>query len=99
MGDHLRADIERIRDSASRLATVKAEFDAAGKIGDRYRPFLGSGELAGKMDDFSNNWSYHREKLSGSIETLGTWCKAAADGYTGVDDQLAQALRDAESKG
>lgn len=98
MGDRLRADIDRIRQTADELRRIHDEFDHASSIVRSYRGFLGSGLLADRLDEFSDNWKIHREQLKGSLEKLAGLSKTAADAYDGVDHDLARALRDAMDK-
>jgi pyridoxal/pyridoxine/pyridoxamine kinase len=37
-----------------------------------YTPFYGSGDIAGAMDDFAGNWSYHRGKIVDSMNSLSS---------------------------
>ncbi len=93
MGDHLTADISRIREVSGRLTGLAGEFSQATTLAGSYAGCLGSLPLAGAFEDFASNWKIHRERLIGQLERAATLSKAAADGYQGTDEQLAAVLR------
>lgn len=44
------------------------------------------------MDDFQSDWSIHRKKLEGSIQTLLTMVTTTTGYFQQADRQLAEAL-------
>ncbi len=53
---------------------------------------LGSGELAGAMDDFVDNWKIHRDKLVASVEAHPKMATDSAEAYESTDEELAKEL-------
>jgi hypothetical protein len=94
MGDHLRADLERIATTASELRFLHGEFANARQTVDDYRGYLGSGPLADRLDDFVDNWKRHRQRLTESLDGVAGAAQAGVDAYHGVDADLTRALRD-----
>jgi hypothetical protein len=94
LGERLKVDLDRVREVTASLEEIKREFDAAEGITDGYRGSIGSGRLADKLDEFSDNWRIHRKRLTEDLQTFTEWSRAAVDAYKGVDDELAKALRD-----
>ncbi|NLT57248.1 MAG: hypothetical protein GXX79_22340 [Actinomycetales bacterium] len=98
MGERLKVDVDRVRDVASALASIKNELDGAEALTDSHRGIVGAGTLANRLDEFSSNWRIHRQRLSDDLKTFSAWAKAAADGYTGLDESLTKALTDSAPK-
>jgi hypothetical protein len=100
MGDkgHIHVSTKDLSDMGSQLARLKEEFENASDIVDGFRGYMGSGELADKMDSFATNWKIHREDLCKAIEGLGKTAEGAAQLYDGVDAHLAAALEKSAKK-
>ena len=96
MTDHLKVSTTMLADVGTSLGTLKNEFDNSTRIVDSFHDYIGSGELAGAMDDFAGNWSKKRDELCKTLEELGKIADAAAKTYDGVDDHLAKALLKAD---
>ena len=60
---------------------------------------LGSGELAGAMDDFVDNWKIHRDKLVASVEAHPKMATDSAEAYESTDTGLAKELSEQNSAG
>ncbi len=60
---------------------------------------LGSGELAGAMDDFVDNWKIHRDKLVASVEAHPKMATDSAEAYENTDTGLAKELSEQSSAG
>jgi hypothetical protein len=96
MTDHLKVSTTMLADVGTSLGTLKSEFENSTSIVDSFHAFMGSGELAGAMDDFAGDWSKKRDELCKILEQLGKIADTAAKTYDGVDDHLAQALLKAD---
>ncbi|MFF2845671.1 hypothetical protein ACFVT5_04995 [Streptomyces sp. NPDC058001] len=99
MGDRTRADLDMIRDCSDSLFRIHREFKENSNPADGYDQSLGSDKLRDVFDDFSDTWKKTRKKLMEDIENLAKFTKTAADKYDEIDHELAQALRDARTKG
>ncbi|MGY4644612.1 hypothetical protein [Cellulomonas sp. URHB0016] len=92
MGDRLTVDTAMVRDTGLRLRTVAAEFDGANAHSDRVADAVGGGSLGDALHDFAHGWDDRRAKMVEQIATLAEMCTAVADGFDGVDAQLASAI-------
>lgn len=100
MGDkgHVKVSTGDLADMGRQLARLKDEFEHSSDIVDGFRGYMGSGEIADKMDDLANNWKLHREDLCKAIEGLGKIAEGAARMYDGIDAHLAAALEKAAAQ-
>lgn len=98
MGDRLKVDLDQVRAAAAAIEQIKREFDAAEGITDGYRGSIGSGRLANRLDEFSDNWRIHRKRMTEDLQKFAEWSRAAADAYHGIDEELAKALRESAPK-
>ncbi len=98
MGDHLKVDTRELATTGRALATLRSDFENGTNIVDSYRGFIGSGDLADALGDFSSDWSKKRDSLCKSLDDLSKCATAAAKAYDGVDGHLADALLKAEKK-
>jgi hypothetical protein len=94
MGDkrHIKVSTKDLEESATQLKRLQDEFEHSSQLMAEFRGFIGSGELADKLDDFASNWKIHREKLCKQIELLGKTAETAAKAYDGIDAHLAATL-------
>lgn len=92
MGDYLRADLERIQTAAGELRHLHTEFSSAQDIVDDYRSAIGSDVLSKRLDTFVDNWKHHRTWLCESLDVVAGAAQAAYDTYSGIEDELTQAL-------
>lgn len=92
MGDHLKADIGRIRDAGNTIKVISQKLDGAGDLVGGYDDAIGDDYLVGKLHDFATNWDIHRKRLNEDLQTFADWAIKAADAYADGDRQLADAL-------
>ena len=45
-----------------------------------------------RMDSFAGNWDYHRKKLVGSMQALGTMISQTKQAFTQTDTKLQTTL-------
>lgn len=91
MGDHLKIDLGLLRATGAGLGQIKDVLQQA----EAAKPgveVLGSGELAGAMDEFVDNWKIHRDKLVSSIEAHQKMAVESAEAYENTDTELAKEL-------
>lgn len=94
---HVKVSTSDLEAMATQLKRLQSEFEDAKGVVDGFTGAMGSGEVAGKLDDFATNWNIHRKALCSQIELLGKTAEGAAKTYDGVDDHLAKALEKAYS--
>ena len=98
MGDHLKVDLGLIRATGAGLVRIidalqRAEATQPG-VG-----VLGSGELAGAVEEFVDNWKIHRNKLVASVEAHQKMALDSAEAYENTDEGLARELTAPRSSG
>ncbi|AKG43072.1 hypothetical protein H7827_20075 [Streptomyces sp. JH002] len=93
--DQMRADLERIRECADAILGIHDTFANSANPAEGYgKSELGATTLLDAFDDFEDNWSIRRGKLTDELKALGDIVAGAAEMYEGIDRELAQALRD-----
>jgi hypothetical protein len=66
----LVVDYSLLEQVESTLDGLKKEFENIQAQEHGYWGAYGSGDVAGAMDDFAGNWSYHRGKIVDSMNAL-----------------------------
>lgn len=94
----LKVNVDLLVESESRLRKIKKEFKNLDNHRDDMREHWGSGDIAGAMDEFVDNWDDYRESLLTHVDTVGKLIKDTIDGFTGLDAELAKELRKKEKK-
>jgi uncharacterized protein YukE len=92
VADHVAVSTKELREISRAVAKLKARFDHARDLVDSYDTEIGSGDVAGALDDFADDWNKKREQLCDGLEFLGRTAGTAAKAYDGLDQHLAQAL-------
>lgn len=81
-----------LREISRSVAKLKSGFEHAKDLVDSYGAEIGSGDVAGALDDFADDWKRKRKQLCDGLEFLGRTAGAAAKAYDGLDQHLADAL-------
>lgn len=89
MGDHLRADLNRIKASAKTLRTLAGELGNATRTVSEYAGFTGSPQVTGALESFMSDWAVHREFLVRELTRQAGLADAAFWDYAEVDKGLA----------
>jgi hypothetical protein len=84
--DDVLADAERL------LGMLHAEFGSIDGQRDDLRHIWGADPVAGAMGSFVDNWSWHRKKLLGGIESVGGLVGSARETFRRTDRHLAAQL-------
>ncbi|HEY0249374.1 MAG TPA: hypothetical protein VGC45_14055 [Gryllotalpicola sp.] len=95
MGRDLQLDLGRLHELSQDLDGVVSEFEGADKLSDDIAEATGNDELRGKVHDFAHAWNDKRAKMTESVKNLRDQIASVSDGFTQVDDGLAQALQEA----
>ncbi|MEV7321795.1 hypothetical protein [Streptomyces sp. NPDC093970] len=93
MADHVKVSTAELWEISRSIGKLKSDFEHAKDLVDSY----GSGDVAGALDDFAEDWKKKREQLWDGLEFLGKTAGEAAKAYDGVDRHLADALLKAQS--
>ncbi|MGW7241684.1 WXG100 family type VII secretion target [Streptomyces sp. NPDC054813] len=97
MADHVKVSTSELREISRSVAKLKSNFEHAKDLVDSYGSEIGSGDVAGALDDFADDWKKKRKQLCDGLEFLGKTAGEAAKAYDGVDQHLADALLKAQS--
>ncbi|MFJ6837457.1 hypothetical protein [Streptomyces sp. NPDC091209] len=92
MADHIAVSTTELRDISRSVAKLKTHFEHAKDLVDSYDAEIGSGEVAGALDAFADDWKKKRKVLCDGLEFLGRTAEEAAKAYDGLDQHLADAL-------
>lgn len=92
MAEHVKVSAAELREISRSVAKLKSGFEHAKDLVDSYGAEIGSGDVAGALDDFADDWKKRRKQLCDGLEFLGRTAGAAAKAYDGLDQHLADAL-------
>jgi hypothetical protein len=99
VAEHVKVSTTELREISRSVAKLKANFEHAKDLVDSYGSEIGSGEVAGALDDFADDWKKKRKQLCDGLEFLGKTAGEAAKAYDGIDQHLADALLKAQQPG
>ena len=89
---NLRVDYTLLEASHKTLASLASEFGDLQASTSGYDIAMGSGAIAGAMDSFAGNWSYHRDQLVGNMQKLDDMITESVKQFMDTDQKLAQVL-------
>lgn len=88
----LKVDYQLLDSTERSLSSLVSEFQNIKAQEGSYDGAMGSGDIAGAMDNFAGNWDYHRRKLVGSMQALGKMVSETKREFSKTDCQLASSL-------
>ena len=88
----LRVDYSLLEASHKALASLADEFGNLQASTGGYDAAMGSGAIAGAMDSFAGNWSYHRDKLVANMKKLDDMITESVEQFMDTDKKAAQEL-------
>jgi hypothetical protein len=91
-------DLQRLDQLHSDLQAVIAEFKGASDFSHDVADATGDDHLADKVRDFADRWNDKRKNMTESVESLQKAIAAITDNFSKVDQGLAKALEDSETK-
>lgn len=94
----LKVDYDLLEASHKALTSLASEFGNLQASTSGYDGALGSGTIAGAMDSFAGNWSYHRDKLVASMKKLDEMITESVKHFMETDKKAAQELTGDGSK-
>jgi hypothetical protein len=94
----LIVDDDLLMKSARSLKKIQHEFEDTDSHQRDLKGIWGSGQIAGAMDAFADNWDYHRKQLLDSISTVGTLTEDCHKAFRDLDHKLERSTK-GKSKG
>lgn len=88
----LRVDYNLLEASHKNLTSLASEFGNLQASTGGYDAAMGSGAIAGAMDSFAGNWSYHRDQLVGDMKKLDDMIDESVKQFMDTDKKAAQEL-------
>ena len=88
----LSIDLATLTSASGSIQGIYNEFDGIGRAEGDLGPYWGSGDIKHAMDDFADNWDYHRHKIMSAMKTLGKNLSDAVTGFQQADQKLKDAL-------
>ncbi len=87
----LTVDYEFLADCERKLGQLKKTFEDIENRRDDMKEHWGSGDIAGAMEDFVDNWDDYRTRLVESLESVGKLVAGTKKAFEDLDKQLAKA--------
>lgn len=88
----LRVDYSLLEASHKSLTSLADEFGNLQATTGGYDGAMGSGAIAGAMDGFAGNWSYHRNQLVANMKKLDDMITESVKQFMETDKKAAQEL-------
>lgn len=88
----LKIDYQVLEFTHATLSKLVSQFDSMQTEQSRYDQAMGSSQIAGAMDNFAGNWTYHRKQLVGKMQNLDSMVAAALKDFPKTDTDLAHQL-------
>ncbi len=88
----LQVDLSGLESFSGQLKRITEGMNATRRLIDAARPDLGSGDVAGALDDFESRWDDGREKIDANGKTLATMVDESVKAYRKSDDELTSSL-------
>ncbi|MFE0807798.1 hypothetical protein ACFW4M_22730 [Streptomyces sp. NPDC058794] len=86
--DRLVVDGELLESSKKNLKDIKKSLKGIEGHRADIRDIWGHGSIAGKMDDFVDNWDNYRRELLENVENLGKQVKTSLEAFDKLDLEL-----------
>lgn len=88
----LRISYQDLESTKSTMSSLVNEFQNIQTQQSQYDWAMGSGDVAGAMDNFAGNWNYHRKQLLGKMQNLDSMVGEALTQFPKTDRGLAKQL-------
>lgn len=95
---NLRVDYSLLEASHKTLVSLASEFGNLQASTSGYDAAMGSDTIAGAMDSFAGNWSYHRDQLVANMQKLDDMITESVTQFMDTDQKLAKELQGKGSK-
>ncbi|WP_326694262.1 MULTISPECIES: hypothetical protein [unclassified Streptomyces] len=94
----LTVDDSLLLKSARSLKKIQYEFEHTEDHQEDLKHIWGAQQIASAMDDFADNWSYHRKQLLESIKTVGTLTEKCHESFQELDHRLEKSTKPSGAK-
>ncbi|MFE6336233.1 hypothetical protein ACFVOK_23960 [Streptomyces sp. NPDC057798] len=94
----LIVDYDFLMDSEKKLGQLKKTFEDLEDRRDDMKEHWGSGDVAGAMKKFVDNWDDYRTRLVESIESVGKLVASSKKAFEDLDEELAKANKTKQKK-
>jgi septation ring formation regulator EzrA len=100
MGEHDRlvVDYKLLESSKTNLKDIKRALNGIDKHREDIHDIWGHESIAGKMDEFVNNWDNYRRELLENVKDLGEQVDTALKSFEKLDLDLKKATEKKRSK-
>ncbi|ACU73480.1 hypothetical protein Caci_4619 [Catenulispora acidiphila DSM 44928] len=92
MANHIAINTGTLRDIGTQLGRLRDEFSHSTDITGAAAGEMGSGDVAGALNNFASDWSKKRDSLTQNLDTLSTTATQSAEHWDGLDADLAKSL-------
>jgi hypothetical protein len=89
----LRISYQDLETTKATMGSLVNEFQNIQTEQSQYDSAMGSGQVAGALNSFAGNWSYHRKQLLGKMEDLDGMVSEALTQFPKTDGGLASSLK------
>ena len=89
----LQVDISELRSRSKSLRATAALLDGVKTQAGDIAAVVGNDRLAGKVNEFGNNWDVNRGRFRDHLEALAKTFDAIAETFEDLDRDLENALR------
>jgi len=93
-GDRIKVDYEQLGELQRRLQTASENMHDDAQTMQALAAAVGDERLAGRIRDFSHDWSVHRADIRENVDWLRDKVKQIADELEKIDGDLAAGLTD-----
>ena len=88
----LRIDYQLLESTKSTMDSLVSQFQNIQTQQSQYDGAMGSGDVAGAMDNFAGNWDYHRKQLLGKMKDLDDLVDETVKQFKKTDGDLKNQL-------
>lgn len=85
-------DTAVLRDTASDVGRICAEFESATSHSERVGTAVGHSGLASRIEAFASNWDHRRAELVEQLTALHDNLVTVADGFETTDRELGETI-------
>jgi hypothetical protein len=89
---NLRVDYRLLESTDATLTSLADEFGSIEAVQADLDGAMGSPAVASAMGNFAGNWTFHRERLIGSMQSLAQMARESVQRFRSADDTLKSDL-------
>jgi hypothetical protein len=92
MSSDLKVDYQLLESIHSTMTGLLSELENIQPQQGEYDGAMGSGSIAGAMDGFAGNWTYHRKQIIGNMQSLNSMVTESVQKFQQADANLKSQL-------